>query len=122
MNRKHIYIYPKLSEPDMNLFRLGGAGLGNILFTYARAVVYAAKNERIKIIWPTWPSIKLGPILRNEKDKRFYADLFKNNSGYISGLKKIVLRMTKKKMVVSLFMVLVLSVVNFAHKLQADFL
>lgn len=66
------YIYPKLSEKDCMLFRLGGAGLGNILFTYARAVIYVQKHENAEMIWPTWFSFKLGPILRHESDKRFY--------------------------------------------------
>jgi hypothetical protein len=81
------YVYPKLSDHDLLCVRLGGAGLGNILFAYARAVVYAEKNN-CKLIWPTWPSIKLGPIIRREPDKRFYGDLFQNNCGAISGLQK----------------------------------
>ena len=60
------YIYPKLSEKDGILFRLGGAGLGNILFTYARAVIYVQNHEDAEMIWPTWFSFKLGPILRHE--------------------------------------------------------
>lgn len=91
------YTYPKLSEKDYHIFRVGGAGLGNILFTYARAVVYASKHENVKMIWPTWFSLKLGPILRGEKDKRFYNDLFRNGSGYIDGVKKTSLLLTKKK-------------------------
>lgn len=88
------YVYPKLSERDLYFLRLGGAGLGNLLFTYARALVFAKKNG-YKFIWPTWPSLKLGPILRNEKDKRFYNNLFKNNSGYIDGLEKIKILKSK---------------------------
>ena len=57
------YVYPKLSERDLGFVRLGGAGLGNILFTYARALVYA-RDHRCRLIWPTWFSFKLGPILR----------------------------------------------------------
>ncbi len=91
------YVYPKLSKKDFHLFRIGGAGLGNILFTYARAVVYAQKNPDTRVIWPTWFSIKIGTILRGEKDKRFYNDLFKNRAGHISGLKKSILWLTKKK-------------------------
>ncbi len=90
------YLYPKLSSKDFCLFRLGGAGLGNILFTYARAVVYAKKHPDCKVIWPTWFSFKIGPILRREKDKRFYNDLFVNKSGCVGGLKKIKLLITKK--------------------------
>lgn len=90
------YIYPKLSEKDCMLFRLGGAGLGNILFTYARAVIYVQKHENAEMIWPTWFSFKLGPILRHESDKRFYNDLFVNHSGYIGGFKKANILITKK--------------------------
>lgn len=92
-----IYLYPKLSEKDYFIFRNGGAGLGNILFTYARAVVYASKHPGTKMIWPTWLSLKIGPILRNEKDKRFYSDLFSNHSGYISGFEKFKLLAIKEK-------------------------
>lgn len=67
--------------------RIGGAGLGNLLFMYSRALVFAKENG-CSFIWPIWKSIKVGPWLRNEKDKRFYADLFKNNSGYIDGREK----------------------------------
>ncbi|MBO5338440.1 MAG: alpha-1,2-fucosyltransferase [Clostridia bacterium] len=91
------YIYPKLSNADLHFCRIGGAGLGNILFTYARGVVYAKKFENVKLIWPTWFSIKLGPILRFEKDKRFYHNLFRNRSGYIKGFKKTRLLLSKKK-------------------------
>ena len=90
------YVYPKLSELDFSLFRLGGAGLGNILFTYARAAIYTQKHENCALIWPTWFSIKAGPILRHEPDKRFYNNLFDNHSGYISGLKKTKILLTKK--------------------------
>ena len=90
------YIYPKLSEKDGILFRLGGAGLGNILFTYARAVIYVQNHEDAEMIWPTWFSFKLGPILRHEPDKRFYNDLFINRSGYIDGFKKANILITKK--------------------------
>lgn len=52
------YVYPKLSEKDLGFIRLGGAGLGNLLFTYARALVYA-RDHGCQMIWPTWPSVKL---------------------------------------------------------------
>ncbi|MCI8402379.1 MAG: hypothetical protein HFI38_09900 [Lachnospiraceae bacterium] len=83
------YVYPKLSEHDLLFVRLGGAGLGNILFAYARAVVYAQKHH-CQLIWPTWASIKLGPFLRGETDKRFYGDLFENRCGAKDGLSKVI--------------------------------
>lgn len=89
------YVYPKLSEKDLGFVRLGGAGLGNILFTYARALVFA-RNHGCQLIWPTWFSVKLGPILRRELDKRFYNDLFDNRSGGAGGLWKLWLLAVKK--------------------------
>lgn len=91
------YVYPKLSEKDLGFIRLGGAGLGNILFTYARALVFA-RDYDCQFIWPAWPSIKLGPILRREMDKRFYNDLFDNRSGAVGGLRKLWLLAVKKRL------------------------
>lgn len=82
------YAYPKLSEHDLGFVRLGGAGLGNILFAWARAAVFA-RDYHCQLIWPTWPSIKLGPWLRREPDKRFYGDLFCNDKSAVGGLKKM---------------------------------
>lgn len=90
------YVYPKLSHIDLLAFRLGGAGLGNLLFTYARALKYAAEHN-CEMIWPTWPSLKIGTWLRNEKDKRTYTGLFKNKLHYASGLKKAFLLTFAKK-------------------------
>ena len=82
-----IYIYPQFSDYELPGLRLAGPGLGNLLFIYFRAWL-AAKEHGFAFIWPTWPSLKPGAIIRREKDKRFYADLFRNRSGYIDGLKK----------------------------------
>lgn len=90
------YVYPKLSSIDLYFARIGGAGLGNILFPYARAIVFA-KHHNCKVIWPTWMSIKIGTIIRNESDKRFYNNLFQNKSNYIDGLNKINCLITKQK-------------------------
>ena len=90
------YIYPKLSKNDLSFVRLGGSGLGNLLFTYSRALILSKKHN-LSMIFPTWKSIKIGPYLRREKDKRFYGDLFKNNSGYIGGLKKVFLLLFSNK-------------------------
>lgn len=84
------YVYPKFSKYDLSFVRFGGAGLGNLLFIYSRALIYAKLND-CKFIWPTWPSIKIGTYIRKEKDKRFYGDLFRNNSGYVDGWQKVKL-------------------------------
>lgn len=84
------YTYAKLSDYDLYAFRVGGPGLGNLLFPWARSVVSARKHNAISV-WPTWPQLKLGPILRGEFDKRTYTSLFKTSDEYISGTEKFVL-------------------------------
>ena len=81
------YIYPKFSKYELIGIRFGGAGLGNLLFTWSR-VIAASKKHNAKLIWPTWPSVKVGPWLRHEKDKRSYTGLFTNKTGMCGGLKK----------------------------------
>lgn len=90
------YVYPKFSKIEFLNLRLGGAGLGNLLFMYSRAFKFAKENN-CEFIWPTWKSIKIGPWVRREADKRFYGDLFKNNSGYVGGIKKKWILHTAKK-------------------------
>ena len=81
------YIYPQFSEFEMPGLRLGGPGLGNLLLIYFRAWL-VAKERGYTFIWPTWPSFKPGTFIRHEKDKRIYADVFRNRGGYVDGLKK----------------------------------
>ena len=81
------YIYPKFSKHELIGIRLGGAGLGNLLFTWSR-VIAASEKHNAKLIWPTWPSIKVGPWIRHEKDKRTYVGLFSNRIGMCGGIKK----------------------------------
>lgn len=59
-----------------NLFRIGGAGLGNLLFPLCRSYIYSLKYGG-KIMLPIWPSIKPGAFIRGEKEKRGYTDIFK---------------------------------------------
>lgn len=83
------FVYPNLGFLDLWCFRIAGPGLGNILITWARAVVLAHKNN-LPIIEPTWLNFKPGSILRRERDMRSYHNLFLcHNSEYIKGLKKV---------------------------------
>lgn len=91
-----IYLYPKLSDIDLMFMRIGGAGLGNILFPYVRALVYQRDHADTQIIWPTWFNVKAGPIIHRDLDKRFYNDLFVNRSDYIDGFQKAWLLLTRK--------------------------
>lgn len=93
------YVYPKLSDKDFYIIRIGGLGLGNMLFTYAKAVLYA-RDHGARLIWPTWVSIPVGQILRRESNKRFYHDLFQNRIGAVSGFQKLRLLWTRKKDIV----------------------
>jgi hypothetical protein len=83
------FCYAKLSKYDLMAFRLGGPGLGNLLFPWARALLYS-KNNGCKLIFPTWPQIKIGPILRGEIDKRNYFRLFKPVDDELRGFKKVI--------------------------------
>jgi len=91
-----IYVYPQLSKHDLNLIRLGGAGLGNLLIIYGKALAYAHEHG-CQMIYPTWPSLKIGTYLRFEKDKRFYGNLFRNRNGAVGGFGKIWKRLTAHK-------------------------
>lgn len=88
INSNKIYVYPKLdSFIDIGI-RIGGFGLANCLFVYARSIVIAEKRQ-YKLINPTWERIGIGQYLRNEKDKRHYFGIFKKDGIY--GLKKYFL-------------------------------
>ncbi len=82
------YVYPKLmASRDCLLFRIGGSGLANCLFVYARAISYAHRTGA-KLIAPTWEKFSIGPYIRREKDKRGYVGLFSSQSE-VDGLRKI---------------------------------
>ena len=83
------YTFVSLGKFESLGFRLGGAGLGNILFPWARSIVYARKNK-LQRIQTTWFNLKLGPIIRKERDTRMYFNLFTGNDG-ISGFRKFFL-------------------------------
>ena len=83
------YIYPKFSKNELIGVRLGGAGLGNLLFTWSR-VIAASEKYDLKLIWPTWPSIKIGTWIRHERDKRSYIGLFSNKTGMCGGIEKYI--------------------------------
>ncbi len=91
-----LYSYAKLSNYDFLFFRFPGMGLGNLLFPWARFIV-ATRKYNLTPIWPTWLQIKIGPLLRNEMDKRFYGGLFQRSSDYIDGYQKLYLLSFPKK-------------------------
>ena len=91
-----VYIHPKLSKNNFFFFRRCSTGLGNLLFCWARSVVFASKYN-LKILSPTWFQLTLGPFIRFEKDKRSYFDLFKSHPDEIKYLSKFSILLKAKK-------------------------
>jgi hypothetical protein len=83
------YTFASLGRLESIGVRLGGAGLGNILFPWATAIVYAKKHNLTRI-QTTWGNLKIGTFFRKERDKRMYFDLFTGKDG-VGGLKKFLL-------------------------------
>jgi hypothetical protein len=82
-----IYAYPRLSKADFWYFRIGGDGLGNLLFCWARCLV-TARRHGWQLMWPTWFSYKPKNWRVNPYDVRTYWNLFKRTSDYQGGLCK----------------------------------
>lgn len=84
----HRYVYPRF-EPglDLGYLRVAGAGLGNCLFAYFHAMLFARRSGAA-LIQPAWPSLKVGPLLRGERSRRSYLGLFRPSASELSGLRK----------------------------------
>lgn len=101
--KKHmLYSYAKLSNWDFGIVRFLGSGLGNLLITWAKFIVFS-KKRGMRPIAPTWPQLKIGPLFRGELDKRLYSNLFDSSKDYICGYKKLYLLTTLPKIEYSLF-------------------
>lgn len=83
-----IYCYPLFSKIDLLCFRIGGPGLGNLLFPWARAIILAEENG-YRNIAPNWTQFKIGPLLRKENDIRSYSQIFKNNPNDLIGFNRL---------------------------------
>jgi hypothetical protein len=66
-----MYHYPLLSSPDLGFIRGPGPGFGNLLFPITRAL-QAAKIKGEIFVPPTMFNVKIGPLIRQEKNLRFY--------------------------------------------------
>lgn len=90
------YIYPKLPAAYTTpFFRIGGNGLANCLFVYAKAIILAHKYDA-ELIAPTWFNFSIGTYLRKQIDKRHYLGIILKK-GEISGLKRLGLLIFFKK-------------------------
>lgn len=94
------YVYPSLpwKYAHFGIFRFSGAGLGNLLFPWARAMVDSYKYGLIPI-WPTWPQLYLSRTFHKNIEylKRNYFFLFKPTQNYIRGPRKYLILLSKKK-------------------------
>jgi len=82
--QRQIYSYPRLSKTDLLVLRIGGNGLGNLLFNWARCLS-RSRQRNWRMIWPTWYSHKPKNKRVNPYDIRTYGDLFRPTGDYISG-------------------------------------
>lgn len=69
--------------------RVAGHGLGNCFYTYFHAVALA-ETSGATVVTPPWFSLKLGPLLRGERSKRFYWRMFRPFEGEIHGTRKLL--------------------------------
>jgi hypothetical protein len=81
------FAYPRLSKTDLLFIRIGGNGLGNLMFTWARCLA-ASERHGWRPIWPTWQSFKPKNWRVNPYDHRTYFDLFRPTERYVSGWRK----------------------------------
>lgn len=80
-------VFAYLGGRDCLVFRIAGPGLGNMLFPWARALLFA-RQTGIPLFSPTWPQLKIGPLLRREDDLRGYSFQFTPRAGEISGVRR----------------------------------
>lgn len=80
------FAIPRFDGIDLGFLRLGGPGLGNLLFPWARAYS-SAKDLGGQLVWPSWSSLKPARLLRGDADMRWYSGLFQPPpADYISGI------------------------------------
>lgn len=87
---KQSIVYPALGGiRDLGFARVGGPGLANMLLSWARALV-AAERLGLAMIEPAWLSVKIGPLMRRERDNRTYAGLFRRDEQAVAGIAKLI--------------------------------
>lgn len=74
-----VWHLPRLSAVDFGFIRSPGAGLGNLLFPIGRALV-GQKRHGGTFVYPTMRQLKLGPLLRRERDPRIYGDVLRGRT------------------------------------------
>jgi hypothetical protein len=67
-----------------------------MLFPWARAVI-ASERYGLTLISPTWTQLKVGPLLRGERDLRTYAGLFTSVPGEVCGARRLAILATARR-------------------------
>ena len=96
---RNCYAFPALGHggsSEFGLFRVGGAGLANLLIIWARCLVQS-RQYGLKRLSPTWLQICREQWIRNESDKRTYHGLFRSVPDEITGLRRLGLLATGKR-------------------------
>lgn len=70
---------------------LPNAGMANLLFTWAKARVFAKTHSREYYVFG-WSKFHLGPYLRGERVKRYYGSYFKSGGNFLNKLKYLYLK------------------------------
>jgi hypothetical protein len=86
--QRHTYSYSRLSKTDLLFMRIGGDGLGNLLFNWARCLS-RSRRHGWRMVWPTWFSYKPKNWRVNPYDVRTYHNLFRPTADYQTGLRKL---------------------------------
>jgi hypothetical protein len=86
-NQPPVFAFPRLSKTDLLFIRIGGDGLGNLMFNWARCLA-ASQRHGWRMLWPTWQSFKPKNWRVNPYDHRTYSDLFRPNERYVTGWRK----------------------------------
>lgn len=74
-----LYHYSQLSTLDFGVLRSPGPGLGNLLFPLSRAIINTERHGGI-LVYPTMRQIKLGTLVRRERDSRTYGNILRSRS------------------------------------------
>ena len=82
-----VHAFPRMSKTDLLFWRIGGNGLGNLMFTWARCLAASERNGW-RMLWPTWQSFKPKNWRVNPHDHRSYAKLFRPTDRYVTGWRK----------------------------------
>lgn len=86
---------PGFDGIDLGPVRIGGPGLGNLLFPWARCAAAVARFGG-RLVWPTWTAIKPARILRCDPDQRWYGGLFVPPIDAICGCRAAIIRLGKR--------------------------